>query len=146
MSWFRAWLCIGCFILPALGMAESFEVRCFTSMENSGAPINLKFSTMFVPSDKYRIGYVVYEKSKEPIPLYFSGESERVFEEGRPFEVTTKWREILKGEQGGEYTVISQGAIIYEFSYRSKSGKIFNFNYNSKATHTSQGGCNWGGV
>ncbi|WP_146035982.1 hypothetical protein [Pseudomonas sp. LFM046] len=125
--------------------AERFEVRCFTSLKNDGTPINIKFSTMFVASDGYRIGYVVYEKPNKPILLYYSGRTERVFEEDRPFEVTTKWKEIIEGKPAGEYTIISQGAIVYGFSYKTKAGEVFDFSYNSKATHAGQGGCNWNG-
>ncbi|WP_271411945.1 hypothetical protein [Pseudomonas sp. Q1-7] len=141
----RFLLCAIFLMFSVWGRAEEFEVKCFTYLKSDGAPINLKFSTMFVASDRYRIGYVVYEKPNKPILLYYSGRVERVFEEDRPFEVTTKWREIVEGQPGGEYTIVSQGAIIYSFSYKSISGDVFDFTYNSKATDIGRGECNWSG-
>lgn len=138
-------LCLICIFVPVLGRAETFDVKCFTHLQKNGVPINIKFSTMFVALDKYRLGYVVYEKSKEPIPLYFVSNFESVFEEGRPYEVVAKWREIINEELAGEYTVVSQGAVVYDFSYKSKAGEVFRFIYNSMATYSGQGDCNWHG-
>ncbi|WP_139093115.1 MULTISPECIES: hypothetical protein [unclassified Pseudomonas] len=103
----------------------------------------MKFATAYLAVDKLNIGYVQYQRSSVAIPLFFVGEVERSLSEDRPAEVTSTWQEVFGQKKGGRYTVISQGANIYGFAYRSASGKVFNFKYNADAVTSDYGDCKW---
>jgi cellobiose phosphorylase len=131
-------------ILTACASASAeplvFSARCFSNEEKK---INVMFSTAYIADGKLNIGYVLYENSNESIPIFLSSETENFLDEERPVEVTAKWKEIVNSKINGEYIAISQGANIYSFTYRNKSGKITKFKYNPVATTPDYSSCNW---
>ncbi|MHB9799245.1 hypothetical protein ACYCAX_15680, partial [Pseudomonas sp. MT3] len=87
--------------------------------------------------------YVKYEKSSEAIRLVpIRGESEEMAE-GRPWQFTTTLMELIDGKPNGEYTVVSQGALIYGFTYKGKNGKVVEFHLNEEAYDPDQPDCVW---
>lgn len=132
---------LGIFSVCAQCDPLKFEVRCLT--HEGEKPVNVKFATAYLPAGKLSIGYVQYEKSNKSILLSYVGAEETILSEGRPVEVTSIWREVFKTRFGGECTVVSQGANIYGFSYRSVAGKVTNFVDNQSAANSDYSGCNW---
>lgn len=118
-----------------------FEVRCLT--HEGERPVNVKFATTYIPEGKLSIGYVQYEKSSKSILLSHVGAEEMILSEDRPVEVTSIWREVFKSKFGGEYTVVSQGANVYGFSYKSTAGKVTDFVDNPSAVDSDYSDCNW---
>lgn len=130
------------FSLIARGEVLGFDMRCFT--HRGVEPVNLRFASAYLPEARLSVGYVQYEKFNDSILLSFVGSEETVLDDDRPVEVTTTWREVFKTKFGGEYKVISQGANIYGFSYKSRNGRVTNFEYNSSAIMPNYRGCSWG--
>lgn len=130
------------FINSSFAKAESlsFDIRCFSS---EGGRINIQLATAYIAEGKLSIGYVRYEKADTSIPIFFSGETERVLDKDRPFEVEATWKEVVNSKIKGEYAVASQGANVYGLRYTSGSGKITNFRYNEIATKSDYSGCKW---
>lgn len=132
---------VGAFSVCAQSEPLRFWVRCFT--HEGERVVNLKFATTYIPEGRLNIGYIQYEKSNASIQLSYVGAEEVVFSEDRPVEVTSTWREVFKSKFGGEYTVVSQGANIYGFSYKGVSGRVMSFKYNDSATLPEYTGCSW---
>lgn len=130
------------FSLVARGEVLSFEVRCFT--HRGEKPVNVSFASAYLPEARLSVGYVQYENSNDSILLSFVGSEETVLDDERPVEVTTTWREVFKTRIGGEYKTISQGANIYGFSYKSRTGQVTNSEYNYSAIMPNYTGCSWG--
>ncbi|MDE9533284.1 hypothetical protein [Xenorhabdus bovienii] len=56
---------------------------------------------------------------------------------------TTIWNEMIQGETNGTYTVISQGARAYGFTYINKKGKQVYFEENINAYDVEKKDCIW---
>jgi len=61
---------------------------------------------------------------------------------GRPWEFQSVWEEVTSNGNGGQYIITSQGAIISEFKYIRKDGKVFSFEDDLEASTAD--GCRWG--
>lgn len=91
------------------------DFRCLTGGHND--QIHLEWRTFSDTSSKWIGAYVRYQKSKVPITLVFKSSEATMQPEGRPWEFTSHWLEVVDGRISGEYVVVSQGANIYGFSY-----------------------------
>lgn len=116
------------------------STRCFTS---TNGKTNVKFVEIYNANDKINIAYVKYEKSDKSIPLYLITRETESTDNDRPVATTKKWLEIIDGKPNGEYTIMSQGAQIYTFTYTRKNGTPVNFNYNTEATSDDYLNCSW---
>lgn len=127
-------------VVPTAHAGElSVDIRCFSDYKEK---INLEFRAYLDPEIGRVGGQVRYRQSKSFIQLvYYSTETLREVED-RPWEFQHTWLEILDGAITGQYKLISQGAIIYGFSYTSKStGRTVDI---SKQTYPdAHGKCTW---
>ena len=117
--------------------AETVDFRCLAS-SGAGKPIQLQFD---FPANDKAAGFVTYRHGNGRIPVHVVARKEARNEEaGRPSEFTTTWKEA--GAGGGVYTVVSQGARIYGFTYRrAQDGKTFAFDEDLDAT--GDDACAW---
>lgn len=102
-------------IFPTSAIAGTNDFRCLVST-NTKSAIRLQFTF----PDKWQInamGSVRYEKGSRPIRVKLISRDAVEMEEGRPYEVTSQWQEVLPNGKGGLYEMVSQGAIIYSFRY-----------------------------
>lgn len=112
------------------------DVRCFQS-SGLNRPLRLEFG---FPPEGAKTAYVRYENGSANIPLKLIKSESVELEAGRPMEFTTTWKEELPG--GGTYTVVSQGARVYGFTYtRAKDRKTFTFEEEPEAWQET--GCRW---
>ncbi|PHM45007.1 hypothetical protein Xmau_01212 [Xenorhabdus mauleonii] len=119
----------------------SIDIGCFTSYGKK--PINLKLVDIYSKKDNARIGYVKYENSHISIPIFLVKENYEILSEDRPYQYTTVWNEIIQGQLNGSYTVISQGARYYGFTYINKKGKPVDFEENMSAYDEEIKDCIW---
>ncbi|AWT11966.1 hypothetical protein DM292_18050 [Stutzerimonas frequens] len=96
----------------------SVDVRCFSDSKDK---INLEFRAYSDPEIGWVGGQVRYRQSKKFIQLVYDGTETLREVEDRPWEFQHTWLEILDGAITGQYKLVSQGAVIYEFTYTSKS-------------------------
>lgn len=128
------------FILLAASsaMADQNYFRCFRSV---GLTKTLKIQFVFL-SDNDDSGYVVYQGGSAPIPVKKLDEKElKRVPGGRPSEFEIQWRETKSDGLGGTYAFVSQGALIDNFRYIRKDGKIFRFAEDVEAS--TGNGCEW---
>ncbi|MBS9427752.1 hypothetical protein CE143_16785 [Photorhabdus luminescens] len=132
---------IFCFFPFFSNASVNSYINCFTSNDQKG--INLKFVTINDGGrDKWLGGYVKYEKSNYPITVVPIKESAEEFTEGRPYEYTTTWIEIINGKPEGKYITVRQGAIFSSFVYiNTKSKKRYDFTQVFDAMN--DGSCQW---
>lgn len=120
----------------AMALAETGDIRCFHS-PGAGRPLRLEFG---FPPEGAKTAYVRYENGSADILLKLVKSEAAETMPGRPMEFTTTWKEDLPG--GGTYTVVSQGARVYGFSYmRAKDRKNFAFEEDLEAW--TESGCRW---
>ncbi|MEQ1975502.1 hypothetical protein [Xenorhabdus sp. SGI240] len=117
------------------------EFRCFTS--DSKKTINVKMVNIHSEKDNARLSYVKYEKSPIYIPILLVKNESEILSEGRPYMSTTIWHEMIQGKVNGAYTIISQGARVYGFTYISKKGKQVDFEENVEAYDAEKKDCIW---
>jgi len=123
-------------LLSTTALADAGDVGCFRS-SGLKKPIRLQFGFPPENSDK---GYVRYENGSANIPVKLIKTESVEMAPGRPFEFTTTWKEATPG--GGTYTVVSQGAKVYGFTFvRAKDGKRFEFEQDLEALE--ENGCRW---
>jgi len=126
------------FFATSSALADQNDFRCFKSV---GLKNTLRLQFVF-QSDNDDIGYVIYKGGSARIPVKRQKEKElRRLPGGRPSEFETQWREITSDETGGTYVYVSQGAIIDNFRYIRKDGKIFKFTEDLNAS--AENGCAW---
>jgi hypothetical protein len=112
------------FLLASSAIADQNDFRCFKSI---GLKNTLRIQFVF-QSDNDDVGYVIYKGGSARIPVKRLKEKElKRVPGGRPSEFETQWREITSDETGGTYVYVSQGALIDNFRYIRKDGKIFKF-------------------
>ncbi|MCD2517865.1 hypothetical protein LQ564_16250 [Massilia sp. G4R7] len=127
-------LSLGSLLCAAQAAAGDF--RCFHSL-GPGRQLRLEFG---IAQEGAETAYVRYEHGSADIPLRLVKRDAVEMAPGRPMEFTTTWKEDLPG--GGSYTVISQGARVYGFTYiRSKDRKALAFEEDLDAWEES--GCRW---
>lgn len=104
--------------------ADQDNVRCLRSI-GPNAPLRLQLG---LSSDSDDRGYVLYQGGSGRIPLKLLKVTElrRVYG-GRPSEFETQWVEMPPSGSGGRYVYINQGAIIDDFRYIRKDGRVFKF-------------------
>jgi hypothetical protein len=126
------------FFAAGFATADQNDFRCFKSV---GLKNILRIQFVF-PSGNEDTGYVIYKGGSARIPVKRIKEKElRRGPAGRPSEFETQWREITPDETGGTYIYVSQGAIIDNFRYIRKDGKIFKFDEDIDASDDN--GCTW---
>lgn len=119
-------------------VANESDFKCMKSVGLKN-PIRLQFT---FPAENQDIGYVMYQKGSEPIPVKrIKEETIREVPGGRPWVFQSVWEEITDSGIGGKYVIVSQGAIIYEFKYMRKDGKVFKFEDAFEAS--TENGCRW---
>ena len=100
------------------------DFRCFKSI-GLKSPHRLQF---VIQADKDKLGYVSYQNGSGAIPVKLLKEKElKKVSGGRPSEFESQWQETTHDGTGGEYVVVSQGALISEFRYnqKKKTGRYF---------------------
>lgn len=124
--------------LCGAALADNGEVRCLVSSD-ARTPVRLQFE---LPEGKRRTASVAYQRGSGKIMLRHVETSSVETAPGRPFEFTTTWAEGPRGAPGGTYTVVTQGARIYGFTYvRARDGKRFVFDEDPAAL--TGPGCSW---
>ena len=119
-------------------MADQNDFRCFKSV---GLKNTLKIQFVFL-SDKDDLGYVIYQSGSAPIPVKKLEEKElKRVPGGRPSEFEMQWRENISDGTGGTYVFVSQGALIDNFRYIRKDGRMFRFVEDIDAS--TDNGCKW---
>ncbi|MBR8235086.1 hypothetical protein K6W26_18685 [Burkholderia sp. AU42008] len=130
-----------CIALPA-SAEVSTEVLCFQT--SGDKPVRFELRTYYDDAAKWRGGIVRYAKSKTAIPLLFKHEDHEELAEGRPYQFTTTWWEMVDGKINGEYEMTSQGAIVYSMTYRNaRTGKQTDFAWAQDVDASAKAGCRW---
>jgi hypothetical protein len=126
------------FLAVSSAIADQNDFRCLKSV---GLKNTLRIQFVF-QSDKDDVGYVIYQNGSRPIPVKRLKEKElKRVPGGRPSEFETQWQEITSDGTGGTYVYVSQGALIDNFRYIRKDGKIFRFVEDPDAS--TDNGCEW---
>ncbi|WP_330220022.1 hypothetical protein [Pseudomonas nunensis] len=128
---------------PAFAHSEvETEIDCFQSLE--GKDIKLEFRIYRDEAAKWSGAGARYGTSKESIPLVFKSTEQEEMSEGRPFQFTTTWVEVVGGAVTGEYVMVRQGALIYGMSYtNAKSKKRYAFDHHPLIESSAEKGCQW---
>lgn len=126
------------FFAASSALADRNDFRCFKSV---GLQNTLRIQFVF-QSDNDDIGYVIYKGGSARIPVRRIKEKElKKVPGGRPSEFETQWQEMTPDETGGTYVYVSQGALIDNFRYVRKDGKLFKFVEDPDAS--TDNGCAW---
>ena len=116
------------------------DFRCLTGGEKQS--IHLEWRVFSETETGWTTAYVKYRGGKRPIPLVLQSEQGTSKPEGRPWEMTSTWLEVVDGKITGEYHIITQGANIYGFNYRNyRNGRETAFVQDSAARQDK--GCEW---
>jgi hypothetical protein len=116
------------------------DFRCLSGGSNNS--IHLEWRTFIDVPTKWTTSYVRYKSSPMPIPLVLKYEEATQKPAGRPWEFTEVWLEVVEGKITGEYEVVSQGAMIYSFSYKNyRTGRVVDFGQDDGAF--AEDGCQW---
>lgn len=123
----------------ASGEVET-DVRCLSSATTPA--IRLEWHTFADSAAGWFGGYVRYEGKSQVIPIVLSNTQTLSRPSGRPWEFRYVWLEVSNGRITGEYRLTSQGADVYDFSYKNlRTGKPSSF---PEVTSAAQGGeCKW---
>ncbi|MXN76317.1 hypothetical protein GR157_16415 [Burkholderia sp. 4701] len=130
-----------CIALPAFAKVST-EVLCFTT--NGDKPVRFELRTYYDDAARWSGGMVRYAKSNAAIPLLFKHEDQEILAEGRPYQFTTTWLEMVDGKVNGEYEMTSQGANVYSMTYTgARTGKKTAFMRASDVDASEKAGCRW---
>lgn len=123
---------------PPVSAAQD-NVRCLRSIGVQPL-LRIQFG---LGSDSDSSGYVLYQGSPGPIPLKLLKVTElRRVDGGRPSEFETQWLEVTSPPaSAGRYVYTNQGALIDDFRYIRKDGRIFKFVDDADAL--GLGRCTW---
>lgn len=100
------------------------DFRCFRT-KNTSPPIFLQFE---FPRHKDAVGYVSYRRGSGRIPVRLVATETMETSPDRPLEFTTTWKETGQGGAPGTYTMVTQGARVYGFTFvRGKDKREFEF-------------------
>ncbi|EII7298879.1 hypothetical protein LHO65_003567 [Vibrio cholerae] len=119
-------------------IADERRWICFVSLDER-KPIYLAFSF-----DKNAGGGAIlkYRTGSGVIFLRQNGIEWTEMAEGRPYEYTYDYTEVVDGADAGRYTVVVQGAIFYSFEYRSKNnGRVYRFKMDEESQNDNK--CVW---
>lgn len=127
-------------ITQANAQQLSIDTRCFMSPDEQ---LKVEFKTYQDSDIGWVGGQLRYHTSQQYIPLVFKA-SEVVTElPDRPWEFKHTWLEIVDGQINGSYQYHSQGAVVFNFSYRpSGSDQVFDLSKNSHSVDQN-GHCTW---
>ena len=126
------------FLAAGSAMAGQDDFRCLKSV---GLKNTLRIQFV-LQSGNDDVGYVIYKGGSARIPIRNLKEKElKRGPEGRPSEFETQWEEMTSDGTGGRYAYISQGALIDNFRYIRKDGKIFKFV--EDVDSSTDNGCAW---
>lgn len=130
-----------CIALPA-SAEVSTEVLCFRTTGDK--PVRFELRTYYDDVAKWQGGVVRYAKSKTAIPLLVKHVDQEELAEGRPYQFTTTWWEMVDGKINGEYEMMSQGAIVYSMTYtNARTGKKTDFAWAQDVDASGKAGCRW---
>jgi hypothetical protein len=118
--------------------ADQDNVRCLRSI--GVQPLQrLQFA---LRSNSDSSGYVLHQGSPKPTPLKLLKVTElSKAEGGRPSEFETQWVELTAPESAGRYVYTNIGALIDDFQYIRKDGRIIRFVDDSDVLDV--GRCSW---
>lgn len=120
----------------------SIEVYCFTT--GGEKPINMEMRVYHDMGANWTAGFVKYQNSKKPIPIFLKNSVVEVLSEDAPYQHTDSWIEIVNGKISGIYEIIIQGTQIPSFTYESYlSKKKFSFLLDGNTEGTPESGCLW---
>jgi hypothetical protein len=127
-------------MLPLVAHSEvTSENFCFSS--GGSKSINFQMRTYCDAATKFSFGFVKYQHSKEPIPLVLISSTDETLDKNAPHQETTTWVEVVNGQVGGEYEMITQGTEISSMVYTSKKSQKIGFG--SNANTIAEGSCTW---
>ncbi|QTD92904.1 hypothetical protein [Burkholderia anthina] len=130
-----------CIALPASAEVTT-EVLCFRTTGDK--PVRFELRTYYDDVAKWQGGVVRYAQSKTAIPLLFKHQDQEELAEGRPYQFTTTWWEMVDGKINGEYEMTSQGAIVYSMTYtNARTGKKTAFEWAQDVDASAKAGCRW---
>ncbi|NML17485.1 hypothetical protein [Azohydromonas caseinilytica] len=116
------------------------DFRCLIGGDKQN--IHLEWRVFSEPETGWTTAYVKYHGGSKPIPLVQKSEEATQKPEGRPWEMTSIWLEVMEGKITGEYRVVTQGANIYRFQYKNhRNGKEMVFVQDLAAQWND--GCEW---
>lgn len=118
------------------------EINCFKARE--GKDIKFEFRTYYDPAAKWSGVAIKYSTSKESIPLAHKSTEHEELSNGRPYQYTTTWVEVIGGAVTGEYVMVSQGGRIDDMFYtNAKSKKRYGFEHDPLVESSPETGCQW---
>lgn len=135
-------LALASLLLPLSASASelSSDFRCLT--EATSQAIRLEWRVFSDPDSQWSGGYVRYKGSKRTIPIVPVKTQVGDRPEGRPWEYTTTWVEVVDGRIAGQYVVTTQGANIYGFDYKNlRNGKQYAFSQDTGSDDGKK--CTW---
>ena len=116
------------------------DFRCLST--GGAKPILLEWRLFSEHESKWSSAYVKYKGAKQVIPLVLRSSEATQKPEGRPWEFTSVWLEVVDGRISGEYEITSQGANIYGFVYKNlRNGKAVSFIEDNEAY--AESACKW---
>ncbi|RZT42754.1 hypothetical protein EV147_1795 [Cupriavidus agavae] len=121
----KYWPILFLFALPSSALGFVADAYCFIS---GGEAKGLEFRSYYDREIEWSGAVVKYENASTVIPLILKSRHVEILDPDRPYEVTRTWWEVVGGRFTGEYTMTSQGAMIYNFSYKNyRSRKVTHF-------------------
>jgi hypothetical protein len=136
----KSLLAVALFLLPWAAHSEvTSENFCFNS--GGAKSINFQMRTYYDSVAKFSFGFVKYQHSKQPIPLVLISSTDETLDKNAPDQETTTWAEVVNGQVGGEYEMITQGTEISSMVYTGKKSQKIGFGSNANAI--AEGGCMW---
>lgn len=134
----RAIVTILAALLAPAASAAPADFRCFRSA-GAGRPILLQFD---FPQGKRAVGHVSYQRGSGKIPVRLVSTQSEETAPGRPRAFTTTWKEVVQTGPQGSYTLVTQGARVYGFTFvRGKDRRRVEFEEDLDAA--GERGCVW---
>ena len=115
------------------------DVRC---LSDAAQAIRLEWHTFSEANAGWFGGYVKYKGATKVIPIVLSSTQTLSRPGGRPWEFRYTWLEVSDSQVTGEYRLSSQGANVYDFSYKNlRTGKQYSFS--EVSAPAENGRCAW---
>lgn len=116
------------------------DIRCLST--GTAQAIRLEWRTFSDGDAGWFGGYVRYKGATRVIPIILASTQTLSRPSGRPWEFRYTWLELSSGRVTGEYRLSSQGANVYDFSYKNlRTGKQYLFSEVSAPSENGQ--CSW---
>lgn len=93
------------------------DIRCLST--SGPKKIQLEWRTFSDSRAGWFGGYVRYKGASRTLPIVLASTTTVSSPEGRPSEFRYTWLEVSDGRVTGEYGLSSQGARVYDFSYKN---------------------------